>query len=412
MSLTRRSFLGLAASTALVPTVVKSSIGPKKPGARVKGARVTASQTTGPDAWIEVSASALRHNTQEVSRLAGGRPILAVVKNNAYGLGLGHTAQILSEFPEIRGFAAVKSSSCLKLREAGIKKPVLLMGLTPEDVGEELVHRDIELSSYTPSARSRLESLAQSAGKPVAAHYYLDTGMGRMGMPFRSALPWMRDVASSRSIEIRGSFMAFTEEIDFDPEQLRRFTDLTDKARSEGISVGMLHAASSNGVFHLPEAQLDMVRPGIALFGAYPSRPDEERLKAVLIPAFSFKTTVIRVAQLEAGDSVSYGRNYIAEKPTWIATLSVGHTDGYARKAVDGASVLIGKQLYPVIGAVSASHAIVEVGDEKTVDVGNVATLIGPEHPDIHPNRFAETTGVSVYDVLMHMNPELPRIMV
>ncbi len=370
------------------------------------------SETRSIDPWIEVSRDALRHNTQQVSRLAGGRPILAVVKNNAYGLGLGTASDILADFPEIGGFAGVKASSCLKLRDRGITKPILLMGLTPDEDGAELIIQDIQLSAYTPDALERLTPLVRKAGKPASIHFYLDTGMGRMGMPFRQALPWMKTVASSPLISVEGTFMAFTEETEFDLEQLNRFGALLDEAKSHGTPTGHIHAASSNGVYHLPEAHFDMVRPGIALYGAYPSRPAEEREKAKLIPAFSLKTSVVRVARLEKGDGVSYGRNYVADKPIWVATLSIGHADGYSRRAVDGAEVLIGDRLYPVIGAVSASHTIVEVGEEQTVDVGDTASLMGPEHPRIHPNHFADTVGISVYDVLMHMNPDLERVVV
>jgi alanine racemase len=102
----------------------------------------------------------------------------------------------------------------------------------------------------------------------------------------------------------------------------------------------------------------------------------------------------------------------VADRPVWTATLPVGHTDGYPRRAVDGARVLIGSRLYPVIGAVSASHCIVELGDEPAVSVGDVATLLGPDHPEIHPNALATTTGTSVYDRTMHLNPTLPRVLV
>ena len=209
----------------------------------------------------------------------------------------------------------------------------------------------------------------------------------------------MAEVTASNAVEIVGTFMAFTEESDFDPEQLRRFLELATEAKERGIGLGRLHAASSNGVYHMPEAHLDLVRPGIALYGAYPSKPDEEKAIAELTPAFALRVGVVRVEQLRKGDSVSYGRNYVAEKPTWAATL-----------AINGGRVLIGDRTYPVIGAVSASHAIVEVGDERSVNVGDTATLFGPGHPDIHPNRVAETLGISVYDVLMHMNPSLERV--
>jgi len=184
---------------------------------------------------------------------------------------------------------------------------------------------------------------------------------------------------------------------------------VVEQARSAGAKLGRLHAASSNGVFHLPAAHLDMVRPGIALYGAYPSRPEEERAKAKLRPALRLRTRVVRVARLRPGDSAGYGRKYVASEPTWTATLPAGHVDGVPRESVEGARVLIGDRTFAVIGAVSASHCIVELGDSPAVKVGDVATLVGPDHPAIHPNAVAGATGVSVYDVLMHVNRGLPR---
>ena len=152
-----------------------------------------------------------------------------------------------------------------------------------------------------------------------------------------------------------------------------------------------------------------MVRPGIALYGAYPSRPDEERALAELRPALRMCARVVRVERLRAGDSAGYGRKFVAQEPTWTATLPAGHVDGVARESVAGAHVLIGAGVFPIVGAVSASHCIVELGREPAARVGDVATLIGPDHPLIHPNTLARNTGVSVYDVLMHLNPDLPR---
>jgi alanine racemase len=121
------------------------------------------------------------------------------------------------------------------------------------------------------------------------------------------------------------------------------------------------------------------------------------------------RARVVRVEQLRPGDSVSYGRHYIADRPVYVATLPVGHSDGYPREAVNGGRVLIGGRLYPVIGAVSASHCIVEIGDDASVRIGDVVTFIGPDDPAIHPNTLAGTLGVSVYDLLMHLSPTLPR---
>ncbi len=176
--------------------------------------------------------------------------------------------------------------------------------------------------------------------------------------------------------------------------------------------MGSLHAASSHAVFNYPDAHLDQVRPGIALFGAYPSDFESEKSIATLTPAMRLQARVVRVEQLRAGDSVSYGRNYVAEDSTWIATIPAGHTDGMPREAVEGAHVLVNDTAYPVIGAVSASHTIIEVGAERSVNIGDVATMLGPDHPAIHPNQLAASTGTSVYDALMHLNPTLPKVLV
>ena len=361
------------------------------------------------DPWLEVDASALGNNVRTISRLAGGRPILAVIKNNAYGLGLTSVASILQTAPEIAGFAVVKTSEALDLRYAGITKPVLLMGLFAASDGQELVKNDVQLSICTDDAASRIEAAGKIAGKRPAAQLYLDTGMGRMGIPYHRAMPVLDD-AAARALDVTGTFMGFTES-DFDKEQLDRFRRFAAAAGERGFELGKLHAASSHAVFNFGDALLDQVRPGIALFGAYPSDAESESRIATLTPAFSLKARVVRVEQLRPGDSVSYGRNYIADKPTWTATIPTGHTDGYPRAAVNGARVLVNGETYPVIGAVSASHTIIEVGDEKKVNIGDVATLVGSGHPDIHPNAVAKATGTSVYDRLMHLSPMLSKHM-
>ncbi|MBI2535717.1 MAG: alanine racemase [Gemmatimonadetes bacterium] len=193
-----------------------------------------------------------------------------------------------------------------------------------------------------------------------------------------------------------------------DPEQLQRFRALAHELRGSGVQLGKLHAASSHGLFFRREAYLDMVRPGLVLYGAYPSGAAELEL-AQLAPAFRLKARVVDGQQLRTGDSASYDRAYTASKPTWIAILPAGHADGYPRGAVKGCQVLIRNRLYPVIAAVSASHTIVEVGDLQTVEVGDEATLVGPDRPEITPNAVAQRAGVSVYDVLMHLSALLPK---
>lgn len=400
MTPSRRTFLstvGLAGAGALVA-----------PRADAAAPTPQVATPDGLDPWIEVDAAALRANAREVARLGGGRPVFAVIKNNGYGLGTVEVAEALGDEPSIAGFAVVKVSAALGLRQAGIRRPVLHMGATTREEARALVRAGVRLALFDPGDPARLEALAPLAGGSVPAHVYVDTGMSRLGVPAHRALSWLRELARG-PVAIEGTFMGLTES-DFDEEQLTRFTDLARAARQEGIALGHLHAASSHALFLRPSAHLDMVRPGLALFGAYPSGSDVGAAR--LRPAVRLRARVARVEHLREGDTVSYGRAWRAERPTWTATLPVGHADGYPRTAVEGCEVLIGGRLYPVVGAVSASHTIVVLGDEPSARVGDVATLVGPDDPAIHPNEVARRAGISVYDVLMHLGQRLPRIVV
>lgn len=401
MRVNRRGFLGTAASA------VALSVLPKPIQAAGFSFKPFEDQF---DPWLEIDVEALRFNVKQLFEQSGNKPVLAVVKNNGYGLGTETIVSAIEDMPEIAGFADVKTESCISIRKSGVKKPILLMGMPPDNAYNALVDNNIQVAIYTTEVLNNLALAARKLQKVHEVHIYVDTGMSRMGVPYYKALPFVKDVNSNKSMKIMGSFMGFTEDPDYDSEQLKRFKDLSISANEQNMSMGKLHAASSNAIFHLPQAALDMVRPGISIYGAYPTYFQKEKEIKDLHVGYRLKARIVRAEQLRQGDSVSYGRNYIAEKPTWIATLPIGHADGYLRKAVGKAKVLINQKLYPVIGAVSASHTIVEIGDEENVKVGDEAILTGPDHPEIHPNHLSNITGVSVYDVLMHLNAQLPKI--
>lgn len=294
------------------------------------------------------------------------------------------------------------------MREAGVTKPIVNMAEVSEQEMEELVRIGVTPSVWLDDAPRRVERVARRLGRPVPVQLFLDTGMNREGMPYRRAGQWIETLCNSESAQVRGTYTMFVHELDFDRVQLARFENIIGEARANGLDLGTLHAAPTFELFQLPDAHLDMVRPGNALFGNYPSVEGMQTL-ADLKPVFRLRARIVRLERLEPGESGGFSRAYIAERPTWIALLPVGRTDGYPSTAVGTCEVLIGGRLYPVVAGVNSAHTIVEIGAEKSVEVGDIATLIGPDHQAILPHTVAERTGVRFLPLLQSMNARLPR---
>jgi alanine racemase len=397
MKISRRSMLRTAALPAL--GFRSTSIA----GMQVSAPRLDSSF----DPWIEVNRANLQHNVAEISRRVGSRPILAVIKNNGYGLGVVNAGQLLEPSSSIAGLAVVKLHEAMSLRDAGIRKPILLMGPFDERNLADLVARDITPMVYTPIGPA-LDRIAAARQRPSPLHVCIDTGIGRVGVPFRQASPLVRDLAGRSSVRIDGVMMTFTEDPEFDGEQLSRFKTLCEALATSGVKLGRKHAASSFGLFQRPDAFLDMVRPGMAIYGVY-SEPEFRRAGTLdLRPALSLKARVAYVKQLPKGDSAGYNRAYMAKDDVWVATLPIGHTDGLPREAAQGARVRINGARYPIVATVSASHCIVEIGAEPRVKIGDEATIFDWQEGS-RPEDVNEACKTSVYDLTMHLNPLLPR---
>ena len=409
---TRRKFVqSSGAAVGLTAASACATTRPAGTGERTMAAGATSRRTYAPtryDPWIELDRAAWSNNVREATRLADGRPILAVVKNNAYGLGDRAVGPLLADMPEVGGLAAVRVEEALAMREEGITKPIVVMAEGSEDEIEELVRHDVLPSVWLDDAPARLRSVSRRLGRPVPVQLFIDTGMNREGMPYTRARSWIEELVQSEYANVNGTYTMFTHDLDFDREQHARFEELLGWARGRNLPLGTLHASPTYELFHLPEAHYDLVRPGNALFGNPPG-DDKAMDMADLKPVFSLKTRVVRVEHLEPGDSAGFNRTFMPERATWVALLPIGRTDGYPSAANGTCEVLINGRLYPVAGGVNSAHTILDIGEEKTVDVGDVATLIGPDHPAVLPHAVAERTDLGFLRIIQSMNPRLPR---
>jgi alanine racemase len=406
MTLTRRSFLAAGLGLPTLLDAVRGEHTPSDdPSPRTDPPSAPDSSL---DPWVELVPAHLHHNVMEISRRVASRPILAVIKNNGYGMGIVQVARSLEPEPAIAGFAVVKLHEAITLRDAGIRKPVLLLGPLAETELADAVARDVMPMVYTPLGAA-LDRVAAQRQHRVPIHICIDTGLGRVGVPYRDAQPLIRDLASRQSVDLRGTMMTFTEDAKLDPEQIRRFLDVCTALERSGLALGAKHAASSFGLFQRPDAFFDMVRPGMAIYGIYPENEFRHTGVMDLKPALSLKARVIYVKRLRQGDTAGYNVAYTAPTDTWVATLPVGHADGWPREVAKGARVRVNGQLFPIIAAVSASHCIIDLGpNEPQVNPGDIGTLFDWEEGS-RPEDVSEACGASVYDLTMHLNPLLPR---
>jgi alanine racemase len=279
------------------------------------------------DPRIEVDLGAIGRNLDRV-RKRTKVPVMGVVKANAYGHGLVEVARFL----ESAGVAALmtgKLDEAVRLRSAGVRCPIANFGPFGPPDAEEILRRGIRQSVSTADDLAALDSAAAKAGLTAGIDIHVDTGLNRAGVPAGEALPLIERAASLRRVRIEGISTALTEDPEFDREQLRIFTEVCAAAKARGIDCGPRHAASSGALFGEADVFLDMVRPGIALYGYYPNARTRREDSLGLEPALRLEASVTFVRDVKPGESLSYLRAIRIDRPTRVATVGIGYSDGY-----------------------------------------------------------------------------------
>ena len=360
------------------------------------------------DPWLEIDLKNMGWNLNQIRKKVNNRPVMAVIKANAYGHGLVKVGKYL-ESQSVAFLAVGKFQEALSLRENEVKTPILNFGSFSNHEAEEMIRNNISQSIYTDDFKL-LSAAARKQNKTAKVHIKMDTGLGRIGVPYYKALHFIEKVAVSDGIKIEGIFTPLTEDEEFDKAQLQRFLEVCESAKKKGIPLGLRHMASSAGVISSPETYLDMVRPGIAIYGQYPSTREYKARNIDLRPVMTLKTRVMYVKTLRPGDSVSYHKAFLAIEDTPVATLSIGYSDGYPNQAAGKAEVLLHGKRWPSVALVTSNHMTINISGSKDIKIGDEVVLFGKQGDNkIAAEELAAWAGTSVYKILIWMNPLLPR---
>jgi alanine racemase len=360
----------------------------------------------------EIDLKALAHNLNGVRRKIGRRvAVMGVVKANAYGHGIVEVARFL-EGEKIDYLGVANPEEGVILREAGMTTPIHVFTLPSKLQSSLFCSYNLEPTVGSHHEATLLNSQAQRVGKTIPVHVKIDTGMNRIGVERKDLKKLLSGLAKLRRLEIKGVYthfaMADVRDKSFSRLQLAEFHQALEVLHKEGVSVEFIHCAGSAGILDLPESYFSMVRPGIMLYGYYPSRETTESVP--LKPVLSLKSRVSLVKWIEPGESVSYGRRYVAKRKTKIATLPLGYADGYMRSLTGRSAVLIGNRRFATAGTICMDQLMVDVGSAD-VRVGDEAVLIGQQHRErITAWDLAATLGTIPYEICTNISSRVPRI--
>ena len=330
--------------------------------------------------WAEVDLGALRHNFKLVRERAGDAAVMAVVKADAYGHGDAVVAPLLEQEGADQ-FAVSGFGEAVCLRRAGVTKPILILGYTGVQNAAALAVGGISQTVFSLEYARALSEAALRAGVAVRVHLKVDTGMGRIGIRPEEIGALAAAVKQLPNIEIEGMFshfaMADSKDKTYTKGQLAKFEQALKAVEEAGVKLKIRHIAESAAILEIPEAHYDMVRAGVIQYGMWPS--DEVTHPIDLKPVMKVCAKVVFMKMLHPGESIGYGRQFIAERESRIATLPIGYADGYIRAYGNGGYVSFGGRKAPIAGRVCMDQVMVDVTDLPDVKEGDTAVLFGDE---------------------------------
>jgi len=362
-----------------------------------------------------VDLNAICHNIYEIrSKTAKDTKLMLIIKADAYGHGAIPIAKAIDD-KDFDAYGVAIIEEAVELREAGIAKPILVLGYTPKEQYGLVVANDVTQTIFQYEMAEELSLEAVKQGKIAKIHIKLDTGMSRIGFSdTQESLLEIKRIAILQNIEIEGLFSHFARADEMDQSttlnQLNRFSKFVGLLEMEHILIPIKHISNSAGILEFPQANFNMVRSGISTYGIYPSEwMDQTNVK--LIPAMELKTHVIFVKEVEKGVGISYNATYVTNRRTKIATIPVGYADGYSRNLSNRGKVIIHGQYAPIIGKVCMDQFMVDVTEIEDVKQGDTVTLLGRDQEAyISVEELALCSHSFSYELVCTVGKRIPRV--
>ncbi len=367
-------------------------------------------------AWAEINLDNIAHNVREIRKIVNKRAeVMGVVKADAYGHGVMEVTRTLLDNGVSR-LAVSMLDEAIQLRRNGIDIPILILSYTDPVRAEDIINYNVTQTVFSHDLAEALSDAAVRLGHKVKVHIKIDTGMTRVGfMPGYNAVKNVVAISKLPGIIIEGLFTHFASADEKDKSysymQLERFMSICTELQRIGIHIPIKHVANSAAIIEFPEMHLDMVRPGIILYGYYPSS-EVNKHKLLLKPAMTLKANVILVKEVENNTSVSYGRVFTTKRRSRIATIPIGYADGYSRLLTGKANVLINGELAPVVGTICMDQCMVDITDiDSNVKVGDEVVLFGKQmEKEIKVEELANLIGTINYEIISVVGKRIPRV--
>lgn len=355
--------------------------------------------------YLEINLPQLQKNIEAIRAHVAPVRVMTMVKANAYGHGMDGVAPFIEPFVDYFGVAILEEG--IRLRELGITKPILVAGGTFSEQIPAFIEHDLILTASSPELLASADAAAASANKNLIVHLKIDTGMERVGVHYYEAKSFLEQSLRYRNLEIEGIYthLANSEERDLKhaQQQLDRFQEVLQFYEKRSLPTPIRHVANSGAVLQFPGSHLDMVRPGLMLYGVYPVGVSHT---VEIAPALTWRSRVAYSKITRPGHPVSYGSLWQAEAETRIVTIPCGYADGYFRRMTNQAQVIINGKKYPQVGRICMDQFMVNVGTD-IAEVGDEVVLLGD---GITAYDLAEWTGTNEYEVLTNISARVPRV--